>query len=91
MHHPVGAAVPHQRGERLRLRDVHPRHAEVRIGRQPRRPQVLQRDVVIGVEVINPDHGLAALKQPLGDEEADEARGPGDDDGHVAFRDMRRL
>ena len=41
-------------------------------------PSVLQRRVVVGGEVVQPDHGLTPAKQRLADVEADEAGGAGD-------------
>ena len=45
-------------------------------------PRLLQSDIVIGVEVVEPDHLIAPVKEQLGGVEANEARGAGYKDFH---------
>ena len=45
-------------------------------------PGELQDGVVIGAEIVDADHRLAARQQGTGDVAADEAGGTGDEDGH---------
>ena len=45
-------------------------------------PRELQVDVVVVVEVVEPDHGVAAREQALRDVHADETGGAGDQDFH---------
>ena len=84
MDHPFGARGADQFGHGLGVGDISAHHAEARIRRQPPRPQLFQRDVVIGVEVVHADDGLAALQQALRHVHADEAGRSGDNDGHEA-------
>ena len=42
----------------------------------------LQDRVVVGAEIVDADHRLAARQQGAGDVAADEAGGAGDEDGH---------
>ena len=44
--------------------------------------RLLQGDVVIGIQIVEADHGFAAVEQRAGDMEADESGGPGHEDGH---------
>ena len=46
-------------------------------------PGLLQGWIVIMVEVVDPDYVLAALEQGPRGGGADEARGPGDENGHA--------
>ena len=46
-------------------------------------PCELQVDVVVLVEVVEPDDGVAAREQALCDVHADETGGAGDEDLHV--------
>ena len=50
--------------------------------RRLREPRLLQRHVVVVVEIVEADDFVAALEQPLGDVEADEAGGAGDEEFH---------
>jgi len=54
-----------------------------RLGLKASEAGLLQAHVVIGVEVVDPDHGLAAGEQRLGDVITDEPGGPGHQDWHV--------
>ena len=53
-----------------------------RQGLQPGKTGLLEGGVVIGVEVIQPHHPLAALEQRFSDGGADEAGGAGEEGGH---------
>ncbi len=55
-----------------------------RLGLQPLQPGVLQGRVVIAVEVVDADHGLAARQQAAGGVKADETGRAGDEDGSLA-------
>ena len=69
--------------------------AEVRPLPQLREPRLLQRDVVVVVEVVEPDDFVAALQQELRGVEADEAGRAGDEKFHeglsVRTRSLTRL
>src|SRR5690606_39142880 len=47
-------------------------------------PRLLECGVVIVVDDIDADNGIAALKQPLRDVEADESRSAGNEDFHLS-------
>ena len=53
-----------------------------RQGLQPGQTGLLEGGVVVGIEVIEPHHSLAALEQRLGDGGADEAGGAGEEGDH---------
>ena len=90
MHNPVRAALAHQGGEGLRVGDVHPHHFEGGMGGEPRRARRLQADLVVVVEVVDADHGLAALQQTLGHKTADEAGRARNDNGQRSMTVMDR-
>ena len=56
--------------------------AKARILLQALEPRHLQRDVVVVVEVVEPDHFVAARKQLPRGMKADESRGAGDQNLH---------
>ena len=45
-----------------------------------REPRLLQPHVVVGIEIVEPDHLVAAVEQRLGGVVSDEAGGAGDED-----------
>ena len=52
------------------------------IAAQPGIPVALQDDAVIIVEIVDPDHFVAAAHEPVGEMMADEAGGAGHEDFH---------
>jgi len=68
--------------ERAALRQVQPLEAEARPGLQARQARLLQRRVVVGIQAVDAEHGLAARQQPFGHGSADESRHAGYQDGH---------
>jgi hypothetical protein len=48
---------------------------------QLREARILQRRIVIGVEIVEADDGAAGFQQPPRDVKADETGGAGDEDG----------
>ena len=50
-------------------------------------PRLLERHVVVVVDVVEARHGVAARQQRPGDVKADEAGGAGDQDPHQAAED----
>ena len=54
-----------ERAERFGLRDIHPHELEPRQGRKARRAGLLERHLVVGVEIVDADHPLASAKQPF--------------------------
>jgi len=82
VHDPVGAAVAHKGLDRIAVGDVEPGHGETGARLERRRAAGLQRRIIIGVEDVDADDGLAAIQQAMSDMGSDEAGGAGDDDGH---------
>src|SRR6185369_2726253 len=83
----VGAGfLLEQRRERAGRRDVHLDEAE-RAAAEPRElsePRLLERGIVVVVDVVDADDRLAAREKRAGHMHADEAGGAGDDEGHGA-------
>ncbi|MNC44026.1 hypothetical protein D3C75_929190 [compost metagenome] len=75
-----------QGGDALAVGQVERVMAIVRMFLQQGQTSLLQRRVVIGVEVVQADDRLAALQQPPGGVEADEAGRAGDEDGIVGHQ-----
>ena len=71
-----------QRLDRRAIADVGAPEAEAALARQLRQPRLLQRDIIVVVEVVDADHGLAARQQRPTDMRADEAGGAGQEDRH---------
>ena len=57
---------------------------EGEVAAQPGEPVALEPGIVIGVEVVDADHRLAAREQRRGDRRPDEPGDAGDEDGHAA-------
>ena len=53
--------------------------------RHPRETVALQRDRVIGVEIVDPDHAMATRHQCLGQRGTDEARRSGNQNVHAGL------
>ena len=82
MDDPVDLGAGQRLFERLVIREIDLHEAEGS-GVQPRssgQPLLLQPRIVIGIEIVDADHALAALEQRRGDMVADEAGGAGDED-----------
>ena len=58
------------------------RNAKPGCGLKPRQPRLLQRRIVVVVEVVDADDLVAAREQSLADVHADEAGATGDQDFH---------
>ena len=58
-------------------------------GLQLCQPRPLQGRVVVGVEVVEPQHRRAPLQQPLAQVVADEAGGAGDENGHQGVKQAK--
>ncbi len=81
MHHPARLVLGEQGGDAVAVGQIQRVMAVVRIGLKLGQPGLLQRRVIIGVEVVQPDNAFAPLQQTPGGMEADEAGGAGDQDG----------
>jgi hypothetical protein len=85
MHDPVDLRPSReQRRKRAALGDVEALKDEARLTREFGEPRLLERDRVIGVEVVDADHRLASREQGQTGVEPDEAGGAGDEDGHAS-------
>jgi hypothetical protein len=85
--HDAGDLVPGASGEaldRLEVGDIGLLEREARVPAQALEPRGLERRVVIAVEVVEPQHRLAAPEQGEAHVIADEARAAGDQDRHGA-------
>ena len=83
MDDPVDVRVGREGGlHRIAVGDIELREGKALDGLQRRAPRLLERRVVVGIEVVEAEHPLAAGEQGLGDVRADEAGCAGDDDGH---------
>ena len=90
MYDPVDRRVSQRGAKRIRIGKVEPMEAEVSpFCRNHREPRLLQLRIVISIEIINPDHRIAARKQGAGDVHADEAGASGDENGHMAAASPR--
>ena len=68
-----------QRRHAVRVGKVEFDEAKVRRICQLGAARVFQLRIVIGVEIVDADHGAAVFQQPLGDVKADKAGGAGDE------------
>ena len=83
MHHQLGPQRREQGRGGGAVGEVEPREAEALAPLQPVEARLLQPRVVIGVQAVDADHAAAVAQQPVGQMIADEARGPGQQDGAV--------
>ncbi len=80
-------ALAEQLRRRARIRQVHSLETKARLVHERRKPGFLQRDIVIGVEIVYADDGGAACQQRPCRGHADEASGTRDE----RTRRQRRL
>ena len=73
-----------RRFERLGVGEIDPLEAEAvaELPLQLVEPRLLQRRIVIIVEIVDPDDVVAALEQGARGRRADEPRSPGDQNSH---------
>ncbi len=71
-----------QRFHRRPIGEVHAREAESLARREARKARLLERRVVVRVQVVEADHLVAAREQPLADVVADEPRRAGHEHAH---------
>ncbi len=79
MDHSARPAVRKEAGHPLPVRQVQIVMPVVRTGQQLIQPCLLQRRVIVGVEIVHADDRLTPLKQLPGCVEANEACGSGDE------------
>ncbi len=82
VHDAPDAPIREQRIHRLAVREVDPLEPELFLRPQPREPRLLERRVVVRIEVVEADHLVAAREQLPGHVVADEARRAGDEYPH---------
>ena len=63
--------------------EVHSREPETRVRDKAREPRFLQRDIVVGVEVVDAGHASALREERERGVHADESRAAGHEDGRV--------
>ena len=89
--HAVGLGLGEQRRHRFAIGQVDGRVAIALARFKPRKARLFQRRVVVGVEIVQPHHSVAAIQQPMRDVGADEAGRAGDQDNrHAAGLYSRR-
>ena len=62
----------------LAIGEVEPAKSEIWELTQDREPGLPQRRIVIGIDIVNADDGVAVLEQPAREAKADKSRGAGD-------------
>jgi hypothetical protein len=80
--HPAGAHLGEEPRHGGAVGEVDALVAVARVPREARQARLLEGDVVVVVDHVEADDGLAPLEQALGDVVADEAGGAGDEVGH---------
>ena len=83
MDDPLDAAVPDQRLDVIGVRDVHFDEAETLQVLKIGEPGMLQRRIIIIVQIVDPDHRFAARDQPRRNRMADETGGTGHENGRI--------
>jgi hypothetical protein len=81
MHHAIAAL--HYRRYRGPIEDVAFREGEFRVFPENFQARLFQRRVVVGVQIIEPDHLVAACEECFAQVETDESGGAGDEDFHM--------
>jgi hypothetical protein len=79
----TGVRLPYDLAQGRRVGDVRPHHSEAGVRLQPRDTRLLQADVVVIGEIVDPDDFLTAIEKPFGHMHADEPRSAGDDHRHL--------
>lgn len=74
-----------QRVQRRIVGHIGLHETEARQRLQLRQPRLLERRVVVVVQVVQAQHLVAPRQQQLGDVHADEASGAGEEDFHVGL------
>ena len=82
VHDALERALREQRLHGRAVGEVDPLEPESLLRLEPREAGLLERGVVVRVEVVEADDLVAARQQPFGDVVADEARGAGDEHPH---------
>ncbi len=90
MHH-FGKTMPGKQAFRRRaVGEIDPLERKAALPTQDVEPRLLQRRVVIVVEIVETDHGAAFGQQPPRNVKADETRGPGDQYRLIRHRILER-
>ena len=87
VHHAVEALGGEQRRDGAAVGHVQLHEAEAVLAGQPGQSVALELGVVVGIQVVQPHHRVAAGQQQAGDMGADEAGGAGEQDVHGSGQD----
>ena len=82
VHHALKFLAREERGHGRLVGEVELHEAKLRLHREAREARLLERNVVVLIQVIETDHLVTAREQPLGRVRADEAGGAGQENFH---------
>jgi hypothetical protein len=83
MHHPVDRLIAKQALHPGPIGEIEPVKRKTRLRLQSGQPGLLEGDLVVVIEVVQPDDRLAARQQALGQMKTDETGRAGDQNRHV--------
>jgi hypothetical protein len=89
MSHPIRTLRFKEPEQIFLVGDVHPEETERLMGLQAPQPRLLESDVVIIAQVVDPHHLLPPLEQPKGKRRTDKTRRAGDERLHAFLRKTR--
>ena len=73
MHHGIESLALEQLGNGAPISQITTNEPEAVSPRETREPRFLQPDIVVGVQIVEPNHLVAAIEESLGGMESDEA------------------
>jgi hypothetical protein len=80
--HALGPGFLDKGGQSRAIRDVHPMELEAAAGFELAKPGLLKADVVVGIQVVHPDHLIPSSEEALRGVVTDESGGAGDKHFH---------
>src|SRR6516225_2352634 len=84
--HELGSMLVEQLPQRVLSRDISPAEYEIVPFLEKFQPALFQIDVVVIIQVVHTDHGLAMIEQATGQVKANDPRRPGDQNWSHALR-----